>query len=125
VHRRSLCSGALYPGALVPCHQAEQLPVHRRVGSPKFFSLFAHWGGDRQRSVVELPVAGEGASLLSIGALVLKGAFLFLLSDLIRRSAPSGAGAYSRSGGGMKRVLPAQVEEGLQFAGIALPPLVC
>jgi hypothetical protein len=25
----------------------------------------------------------------------------------------------------MKRVLPAQVEEGLQFAGIALPPLVC
>ncbi len=76
MHRRSLCSGALYPGALVPCHQAEQLPVHRRVRCPKFFSLFAHWGGDRQRSVVELPVAGEGASLLSIGALVLKGAML-------------------------------------------------
>ena len=45
---------------------------------------------------------------------------------LIRRSAPSGAvagrfmelrGAYSRSGGGMKRVLPAKVEEGLQCAG--------
>ena len=44
---------------------------------------------------------------------------------LIRRSAPSGAvagrfmelrGAYSRSGGGMKRVLPAKVEEGLQCA---------
>jgi len=27
-------------------------------------------------SVVELPVTGEGASLFSIGALVLKGAFL-------------------------------------------------
>ena len=45
---------------------------------------------------------------------------------LIQRSAPSGAvagrfmelrGAYSRSGGGMKRVLPAKVEEGLQCAG--------
>ena len=44
---------------------------------------------------------------------------------MIRRSAPSGAvagrfmelrGAYSRSGGGMKRVLPAKVEEGLQCA---------
>ena len=44
---------------------------------------------------------------------------------LIRRSAPFGAvagrfmelrGAYSRSGGGMKRVLPAQVEEGLLCA---------
>ncbi len=44
---------------------------------------------------------------------------------LIQRSAPSGAvagrfmklrGAYSRSGGGMKRVLPAKVEEGLQCA---------
>ena len=44
---------------------------------------------------------------------------------LIQRSAPSGAvagrfmelrGAYSRSGGGMKRVLPAQVEEGLLCA---------
>ncbi len=42
---------------------------------------------------------------------------------VIRRSAPSGAeagrfmerrGAYSRSGGGMKRVLPVEVEEGLQ-----------
>jgi len=64
------------PGALVPCLQAEQLPVPRRVWSPKFFSLFAHWGGDRQRSVVELPVAGKGASLLSIGALVLKGAMV-------------------------------------------------
>ncbi|MEI7788353.1 MAG: hypothetical protein WCI23_06855 [Chlorobiaceae bacterium] len=44
---------------------------------------------------------------------------------MIQRSAPSGAvvgrfmelrGAYSRSGGGMKRVLPAKVEEGLQCA---------
>jgi len=44
---------------------------------------------------------------------------------LIKRSAPSGAvagrfmelrGAYSRSGGGMKRVLPAKVKEGLQCA---------
>ena len=44
---------------------------------------------------------------------------------LIRRSAPFGAvagrfmelrGAYSRSGGGMKRVLPAKVEKGLQCA---------
>ena len=44
---------------------------------------------------------------------------------LIRRSAPSGAvagrfmelrGAYTRSGGGMKRVIPAKVEEGLQCA---------
>ena len=33
--------------------------------------------------------------------------------------------AYSRSSGGMKRVLPAQVEEGLQCACIALPPLGC
>ena len=64
------------PGALVPCLQAEQLPVLRRLRSPKFFSLFAHKGGDRQWSVVELPVTGEGASLPSIGALVLKGAFL-------------------------------------------------
>jgi len=56
------------------------------------------------------------------GALLL----VMVLSDFrIRRSAPSGAvagrfmelrGAYSRSGGGMKRVLPAKVEEGLQCA---------
>ena len=64
------------PGALVPCLQAEQLPVLRRRRSPKFFSLFAHKGGDRQRSVVELPVAGKGASLPTIGALVLKGAIV-------------------------------------------------
>ena len=52
--------------------------------------------------------------------------FLLVSEFLIRRSAPSGAvagrfmelrGAYSRSGGGMKRVLPAKVEEGLQCAG--------
>ena len=59
-------------GALVLCHQAEQLPVLRRVRSTKFFSLFAHKGGDRQWSEAELPVAGKGASLLYIGALVLK-----------------------------------------------------
>ena len=56
------------------------------------------------------------------GALLL----VMVLSDFrIQRSAPSGAvagrfmelrGAYSRSGGGMKRVLPAKVEEGLQCA---------
>ena len=50
-------------GALVLCLQAEQLPVLRRRRSPKFFSLFAHWGGDRQWSEAELPVAGKGASL--------------------------------------------------------------
>ena len=62
-----------------------------------------------------LPVHRQGTLLL-----------LMVLSDFrIRRSAPSGAvagrfmelrGAYSRSGGGMKRVLPAKVEEGLQCA---------
>ena len=67
--------------------------------------------------------------------LVLKGAFLSPAHrSLIRRSARSGAGAgrfmerrvaYSRSSGGMKRYLPAQVEEGLQCAGITLPLLGC
>ena len=51
--------------------------------------------------------------------------FLLVSEFLIRRSAPFGAvagrfmelrGAYSRSGGGMKRVLPAKVEKGLQCA---------
>ncbi len=32
--------------------------------------------------------------------------------------------AYLQSGDGMKRVFPAQVEEDLQCAGVALPPLV-
>ncbi len=31
--------------------------------------------------------------------------------------------AYSQSDDGMKRVLPAQVEDGLQCVGVALPPL--
>ena len=59
-------------GALVLCLQAERLPVLRRQRSPKFFSLFAHKGSDRQWSEAELPVTGKGASLLYIGALVPK-----------------------------------------------------
>ena len=42
----------------------------------KFFSSFAHGGGGWQQSEAELPVAGGGASLLYIGALVLKCAML-------------------------------------------------
>jgi len=60
-------------GALVLCLQAEQLPVLRRRRSPKFFFLFAHWGGDRQWSEVELPVAGEGASLIYYAGLMVPG----------------------------------------------------
>ncbi len=33
--------------------------------------------------------------------------------------------AYSRSSGGVKRFLPAQVEERMQGAGVALPLLAC
>ena len=33
--------------------------------------------------------------------------------------------AYSRSSGGMKRVLPAQVDERMQCGGVALPLLAC
>ena len=50
--------------------------LHWKVRSLKFFFLFAHKGGDRQRSKFKLPVAGKGASLLYIGALVLKGAMM-------------------------------------------------
>ena len=56
--------------------QAEQLPVLRRVCSLKFCFSFAHGGGSWQQSEAELPVAGRGASFLSIGALVLKCAML-------------------------------------------------
>ena len=56
--------------------QAEQLPVLRRVCSLKFCFSFAHGGGSWQQSEAELPVAGRGASLLYIDALVAKCAML-------------------------------------------------
>jgi len=41
------------------CGSALLIPVLRRRRSPKFFSLFAHKGGDPQWSEAELPVAGK------------------------------------------------------------------
>jgi hypothetical protein len=85
--RRSLPEPNRRSGNAVLCHAttAELLPVLRRRRSPKFFSLFAHKGGDRQWSEAELPVAGKGASLLYIGALVLKGAMMLVKAKAVHR----------------------------------------
>ena len=71
----SSCSGALY--SALGCHASGGAASGTPEGAElKFFSSFAHGGGGWQQSEAELPVAGGGASLLYIGALVLKGAML-------------------------------------------------